>query len=254
MLRLLLLSLLFYTAYSQSVCDMNTLNNYGSYNYSTKTFTLTQNLASISITSTGNSPFYDCYIEQDQTYTLTISDDVTTITNNAFYRGQVETINFGNSLTSIGNAAFFRNQITSVTIPDSVTSIGNSAFNNNQLTSVIIGNSVTSLGIHAFSYNQLTSVTIGNSLTSIGNAAFYNNQITSVDFDDPNLNLAIGIQVFAGNPLTKVRASGSWLMYKIVGLLNVQNADVAASHLTILDDASCSELQSTYLTNECQCV
>ncbi len=239
MLRLLLLSLFFYTAYTQSLCDMSRVNDYGSYDSSTMTFTLTQNLPSYALSQSSSSPFYDCYMEQNQTYTLTITDDVTFIPNNAFRSGQVGTINFGNSVTSIGYAAFFRNQITSVTIPDSVTSFGDSAFNSNQLTSLNLGNSVTSIGLSAFQNNQLTSVTIPDSVTYIGNAAFYNNQITSVDFPDPNNNLAIGIQVFNGNPLTKLRAPGSWMMYKLVGLLNVQNADVAASHLTTLDDASC---------------
>jgi hypothetical protein len=43
-------------------------------------------------------------------------------------------------------------------------------------------------------------------------------------------------------------------MKVVAGVDNVQNAVVIPSDLTVLEDASCSELQSTYLTGGCQCV
>ena len=102
-----------------------------------------------SVTSIGNSAFYECY-------------GLTSVT-------------IPNSVTSIGSSAFYRcSGLTSVTIPNSVTSIGSSAFSDcSGLTSVTIPNSVTSIGDDAFDWcSGLTSVSIPNSVTSIGETAF----------------------------------------------------------------------------------
>ena len=84
-----------------------------------------------------------------------ISYSVTSIGDSAFYEcSSLTTVTIPNSITSIGECAFKDcSSLTSVTIPNSVTSIGGSAFKGcSSLTSVTIGNSVTSIGNEAFCY------------------------------------------------------------------------------------------------------
>ncbi|MBP3590950.1 MAG: leucine-rich repeat domain-containing protein, partial [Clostridia bacterium] len=92
-----------------------------------------------------------------------IPNSVTSIGNSAFYDcSSLTSVTIGDSVTSIGNSAFRDcSGLTSVTIGDSVTLIGNSAFSGcDSLTSVTIGDSVISIGNSAFSgCDSLTSVT-----------------------------------------------------------------------------------------------
>ncbi|MGN0760369.1 MAG: leucine-rich repeat protein, partial [Christensenellales bacterium] len=100
------------------------------------------------------------------------------------YNSSLTSITISDSVTSIGEEAFYNcSGLTSITIPDSVTSIGDNAFYNcNSLTSVSIGNGVSSIGNSAFERcSSLTSITIPDSVTSIGESAFsdtawYDNQ------------------------------------------------------------------------------
>ena len=125
---------------------------------------------------------------------------VTSIGDSAFYNCSLASVTIPNSVTSIGNSAFSGCiYLTSVTIGNSVTSIGNSAFSGCiYLTSVTIGNSVTSIGSGAFyGCKGLTSVTIPNSVTSIGGQAFYGCKgLTSVTI--PNSVTSIGDRAFSG--------------------------------------------------------
>ena len=171
--------------------------------------TIEHNGVNYSVTSIGNSAFYECY----RLTSITIPNSVTSIGNRAFYGcSRLTSIEIPNSVTSIEDWAFqyctglkevyinnlaawcgidFGNrdanplyfakilylngeQVTELVIPDGVKEIKNFAFEGcSGLTSVTIPNSVTSIGSYAFYYcSGPTSITIPNSVTSIGEWAF----------------------------------------------------------------------------------
>ncbi len=105
-----------------------------------------------------------------------IPNSVTSIGDSAFYDcSSLESITIPNSVMSIGYEAFrYCSSLESITIPNSVTSIGGEVFKYcSSLESITIPNSVTSIGIYAFyDCSSLESITIPNSVTSIGNYAF----------------------------------------------------------------------------------
>ena len=177
-----------------------------------------------SVTSIGNSAFYDC----TGLTSITIPDSVTSIGGSAFWGCTgLTSITIPDSVTSIGVSAFtYCTGLTSITvsggnkkfdsrnncngiietayntlisgckntdIPDSVTRIGDRAFwGCTGLTSVTIPDSVTSIGDSAFrNCTGLTSITIPDSVTSIGDGAFaYCTGLASVCFmgDAPVVN------------------------------------------------------------------
>jgi len=77
------------------------------------------------------------------------------------YFGNESTVSISNGVTTIGDDAFADKQLTSVTIPNSVTAIGEGAFMNNQITRIVFPNSVRRIGANAFAGNQLNRITIG---------------------------------------------------------------------------------------------
>ncbi|MDD7528527.1 MAG: leucine-rich repeat domain-containing protein [Bacteroidales bacterium] len=181
--------------------------------------TVTYGSNTYSVTSIGESAFYDC----SGLTSVTIPNSVTSIGDLAFYKcSGLTSVNIGNSVTSIGRSAFANcSVLTSVTIPNSVTSIGVSAFSECiGLTSVIIPNSVTSIGAWAFDgtawlanqsdgviyINQLlytykgempanTSISVLDGTTQICGGAFYDcSGLTSVTI--PNSVTSIGMYAF----------------------------------------------------------
>ena len=147
------------------------------------------------VTSIGNEAFYG----YSRLTSITIPNSVTSIGNEAFmYCRSLTKIMIPNSVTSIGEAAFWGcSSLTSITIPDSVTDIGYQVFTCcRSLTSVTIPNSVTSIGEDAFyECSSLTSITIPNSVTSIGEDAFYEcSSLTSITI--PNSVTSIGHGAF----------------------------------------------------------
>jgi len=156
--------------------------------------TVTYNRKTYSVTSIGESAFYEC----SGLTSVTIPNSVTSIDDYAFYYcSGLTSVTIPNSVTSIGYGAFWCcSGLTSVTIGNSVTSIGTFAFFNCHLTSVTIPNSVTTIGNNAFEYcGNLTAVTIGNSVTSIGKGAFYGCGFTSIII--PNSVTSIGSGAFS---------------------------------------------------------
>ena len=190
-----------------------------------------------SVTSIGNSAFYDC----SSLASVTIPNSVTSIGGWAFsYCSSLTSITIPNSVKSIGDRAFLGcSSLTSITIPNSVTSIGEWPFRDcSSLTSMvveegnttydsrdncnaiietatntliagcqntIIPNSVTSIGKWAFrDCSSLTSITIPNSVTSIGDRAFLGcSSLTSITI--PNSVTSIGDYAFDGcSSLTSV--------------------------------------------------
>ena len=145
------------------------------------------------LTISGSGKMYDDTWQNasqwNSTFSVEISDGVTSIGNEAFmYCSSLTSITIPDSVTDIGYQVFTCcRSLTSVTIPNSVTSIGEDAFYEcSSLTSITIPNSVTSIGESAFAYcTGLTSITIPNSVTNIGNGAFYKcSSLTSVTIQD----------------------------------------------------------------------
>ncbi|MCR5850388.1 MAG: leucine-rich repeat domain-containing protein [Bacteroidaceae bacterium] len=161
-----------------------------------------------SVTSIGNSAFYECtaltsvtipesvssigewtFSDCEGLTSITIPNRVTSISDYTFSgcRG-LTYVTIPNSVTSIGSAAF-RNcrSLTFVNIPNSVTNIGQFAFSGcSGLTSITIPNSVTSISAYTFSNcESLTSVIIPNNVTSIGEGAFQScSGLTSITIPD----------------------------------------------------------------------
>ena len=189
-------------------------NNYTPYTNLTGSLTIpssvTYNGSTYSVTSIGESAFYNC----DGLTSVTIPNSVISIGRSTFmYCDGLTSVTIGNSIISIGwcafegcsgltsvyytgdvagwcgiefnslpsNPLYFAHNlyinntlVTNLVVPNSVTEINSWAFKGATcLTSVNIGNSVTSIGSQAFEgCSGLTFVTIGNSVTSIGESAF----------------------------------------------------------------------------------
>lgn len=123
--------------------------------------------------------FYDCPLEKihlGRNVNYMIHEDRYYYGNSPFYnRKDLKTLTISNHVTEIRNNAFEGcSSLSEITIPNSVTSIGYDAFNGcTNLTSLIIGNNVTKIGNDAFNgCKGLTSITIPNSVTVIGFNAF----------------------------------------------------------------------------------
>ena len=141
---------------------------------------------------------------------LIIPNSVKTIGNRAFYYcSNLQNITLSDELTSIGDWAFFMCGLKHVTIPNNVTTIGNGAFSYCfNLSSIDIPNSVTSIGSEAFQFSGLKSVIIPNSITSINDAVFNGCEaLTSVTI--PNTVTTIGSEAFNRTALTSITIPGS---------------------------------------------
>ncbi len=159
--------------------------------------------------------------------TVTMSDGVTSVGDNAFYGcASLTSITIPDGVTSIGVSAFDGcASLASITIPDSVTSIGDSAFDGcTALENINISDSVTIIGVCVFegctslkniivpdgvasigdwAFNgcaSLTSVILPDSVTSIGVYAFYD----TAYYNDVS-NWECGV-LYIGNHLIKASA------------------------------------------------
>ncbi len=123
---------------------------------------------------------------------IVVSDGVTTIGANAFYKCiQVTSVTLADGLTTIGKSAFYDcRSITSISLPDSVTSLGASAFALcYSLTDIKISNNVTIIPERFLaSCKALTEVTIPENVVEIGSYAFaYCELLTKILVDENNL-------------------------------------------------------------------
>ncbi len=114
-----------------------------------------------------------------------ITFDVTSIRQAAFFNKQLSNISIGSNVTYVGFGAFQNNQLMSVTIPDNVTTLSNQAFSNNNLTSTSIGSGITSIPDLAFSGIDLVNVTIPANINNIGWRVFQGNPLTCVISEAP---------------------------------------------------------------------
>ena len=214
-----------------------------------------------------SNPLYyakNLYLNGNLVTELVIPNSVTSIGNSAFYNcTSLTSVTIGNGVTSIGSSAFEGcSSLTSVTIGNSVKSIGSEAFRNcTSLTSVTIPGSVTSIGNGAFwSCTSLTSVTIGNSVTSIGSDAFsYCNSALYTEYEygkyvgDENNPYAVLIELSNKNLSTytineNTKIIGSGVFRNCARLTNITIPD---SVTTIGGDAfrNCDSLTSVVIGN-----
>lgn len=106
--------------------------------------------------------------------------EINEIEGNAFNAKGLTSVSISDNVTTIGNQAFLNNNLTSVTIGNGVETIGGLAFDSNNLTSVVIPNSVTTIGARAFDDNAITDVIIGSGVTTIEFGAFRNNPLANI--------------------------------------------------------------------------
>ena len=125
-----------------------------------------------SVTSIGDSAFYDCRSLSN----IVISNSVTSIGDSAFEGCKsLGSLVIPNSVTNIGKGAFkWCKSLAEVVIPNSVANIGEFAFCGcSSLAEVVIPNSVTNIGKGTFANcSSLAEVVISDGVTSIGNNAF----------------------------------------------------------------------------------
>lgn len=126
------------------------------------------------ITSIGNSAFYNCSGLKN----VNIPEGTISIGNSAFYScsGLTE-IAVPDSVQTLGTYVFYNcDSLTEITIPDSVKSVGSYSFGGcEKLKTITIGNGLSTLEDSLFSYcRTLKEVKLGSGLTSFGSSLFSN--------------------------------------------------------------------------------
>ena len=115
---------------------------------------------------------------------LTISDSVTSIDNQAFDGFYVlESVTMGNNVKTIGQSAFANcSKLTSINIPNSVTSLGKTAFRGcRNLENVTLGNGITRIEDETFAdCEKLETVTIPQSVEYLGGKVFSGTNIKNL--------------------------------------------------------------------------
>ncbi len=146
-----------------------------------------------SVTSIGNYAFYDCGDGSGEVeMTLTLSDNLTTIGENAFGSCEaLKSLTLPSSLKLIGGGAFSYASIASIVIPESVDSIGEQAFENcKKLTSIRIKDSEKPLRMREGYYRPFhycdapKAVYLGRNLILTEDGTPFETAVTSVEIGD----------------------------------------------------------------------
>jgi hypothetical protein len=155
-----------------------------------------QNIGFAIIGSSATSIGPDAFRSNDLT-SIRIPVYITSIGASAFRDNVVlSTVILSNNITSIGNNAFNGCALTQITLPDNLQSLANGVFKANDITAITIPATVTSIGSDAFQGNNLSSLIIPSTVTSIDNEAFRdNNNLASVNCFVPFTSF-IGINAF----------------------------------------------------------
>ena len=134
---------------------------------------------------------------------VTLSDELTTIPENAFNTCGLKNVNIPKSCTKIEKNAFAHNSLSEVgelVLPDGLVTIGDSAF-------VVTMGSGTNEGI------GITSLTIPSSVKSIGANAFSGRrnlaEVTVEDDNEPGTTLTLGDHAFGYNESSAYATQGS---------------------------------------------
>lgn len=169
---------------------------------------------------------------------VTLSDELTTIPENAFNTCGLKNVNIPKSCTKIEKNAFAHNSLSEVeelVLPDGLKTIGDNAF-------VVTMGSGTNEGI------GITSLTIPSSVESIGANAFSGRrnlaEVTVEDDDVPNTQLTLGNAAFGFNESSAYATQGS--------IRDEQNPDLEYSG-TIGTKFFLPEDLEKYFVNEVKC-
>ena len=119
----------------------------------------------------------------------------------------LSTVTLSNNLLSIGNNAFFRTGLTSVVIPNTVTSLGTSSFNDTSLSSIVFDSvsSVTDIPNYCFADSwentrTVTTLTLPEAVQTFGEQSFQQAGIQTLAI--PNTTTTIDEYAFYGQRYT----------------------------------------------------
>lgn len=143
-------------------------------------------------------PYYGTFMECSGLKSITLSDNLTTITNRMFTNcGALTSITFPKNLTSIKDNAFENcTNLQSVELPENLDSIGNDAFNwCIALSSITRHNNITTIGRRAFyGCKELKSFNIDANIEVLGYAVFAQSGLTSITI--PSTLKTVGSSLF----------------------------------------------------------
>jgi len=211
-----------------------------------KSITITNNVKSI-----GNSAFYYC----DKLENVTMGRNVQSIGERAFLScDTLNNINLADSIYSIGQYAFTRTGLKSIILPYNLTEIKEYTFVGcDKLETVIMGNNVQSIGNFAFQgCSALTYITLSKSIISIGKAAFAHSGLTNITL--PNSITSIGQFVFAETKnLTNVFIGNNItsLFFNTFGQFNTNNyrLDITLETISVIDNITISFISNGFYDN-----
>ena len=119
----------------------------------------------------------------------------------------LSTVTLSNNLLSIGNDAFMLTGLTSIAIPNTVTSLGTNSFQNTSLSSIVFdsASSITDIPQGCFSLSwgnnrTVTTLTLPSSLQTFGTSSFQQAGIETLTI--PNTTTTIGGRAFEGQRYT----------------------------------------------------